>query len=147
MQVTPPAFPPVMIDMKDLNSAVNDLRRLLEGVLYNMPVLMSSDAVAELLEEDVAMDEECQDECECEGGEDEDEDEDEDEAEDEAEDEDEAEADDEEDYADMPPLVRLEPEPVSPPQTHSYFTRLQERLQNSFPSQRSTGVSTHTYFS
>ena len=144
IQVNVPAFPPIMVEMKDLPRALDDIRQLLLSALFNTPQTMTAEAAEEYMENDVEMDTcDCEDEDEDEDDEDEDEDDEDEEAEtnDEAND-----ADDEENiYADMPPLIPVNPSPP-PVQSHSYFTRLQERLQSQQPS-AAPAQGVHTYFS
>jgi len=179
IQVNVPAFPPVMVEMGDLPRAVEDIRQLLLSALYNMPQRMTADEVrtymrndttAAMEADDEEMDEdeteaETDDEDEDEDDEDEDEADDEDEDEEDEDDEDEAETDADEhedgcnceEYADMPPLVPASEannpaaNPAAPSiQSHSYFTRLQERLQalqNTMSAPAPTPAPVHTYFS
>jgi len=108
IQFNVPALPPIMIEIRELSKSLDSLRKMLKNALVNLPKTMTEAEVTAYTDNDDEED---------------------------ADDEDDMDADDEDDsvdmedeYADMPPLVPLHSEPV--PHTHGYFTRLQERLQN-----------------
>ena len=111
VQFNVPALPPIMIEISELSKSVASIKKMLTNALINLPKAMTEAEVTAYTNNDES---------------EEDEDEDEEDEEDEEEEED---MKDEDEYADLPPLVPLHPAaPVS--HTHGYFTRLQERLQN-----------------
>lgn len=92
MQVTAPAMPPIMVDMKDLPKALDDIYALLSVVLTNPPVTLEATEVkAFMANDDMEVD-------------DEDEDDEDEDHEDDCED---CDCDDEDEFADLPPLIPI----------------------------------------
>jgi hypothetical protein len=127
IQFNVPALPPIMIEISELSKSVASIKKMLTNALINLPKAMTGAEVTAYTNND-----------ESEEDEDEEEEDEEDEEEEDEDDEDEEAMKDEDEYADLPPLVPLVSEaPVS--HTHGYFTRLQERLQER--GQNTTGPS------
>jgi len=140
IQVTVPAFPPVMVEMHDLPRALPDIRQLLQSALFNMPQTMTAEQ-ADVYMRDSA--DEGEDDDDEDDDDEDDDDEDDDDDDDDEDDEDDDDDDEDDEYADMPPLVHVEHPEAPSVQSHSYFTRLQERLLN----QAAASTQTHSYFS
>lgn len=105
MQVTAPAMPPIMVDIKDVPTALDDIYALLSVVLTNPPVTLApAEVIAFMANDDTKVDEEDDDDEEDEDEDDEDDEDEEDEDED-----DECEDCDcaEDDFADLPPLIPI----------------------------------------